>query len=189
MYKADLSRPSSPCWRSPGRRGVRRRGQQQRHLVHRRLDEAESDSGGGARPRPPSSRKRTRSAPRPKTNSPPKSKNSPRKTTSRSAAMGRTKRRSDRIFQGVILPNIAQQGEEIAALTPPEGDESTIEELTSTWRTRSAKPKKKAGRRRSAGRGDQTGQAPTASRPAAAEVPGWPWLIGRGPCRVSGRWT
>jgi hypothetical protein len=34
------------------------------------------------------------------------------------------------LFQQVILPNIAKQGEEIAALTPPEGDEGTIEELT-----------------------------------------------------------
>ena len=36
------------------------------------------------------------------------------------------------LFQQVILPNIARQGEDIAALTPPAGDESTIEELTKT---------------------------------------------------------
>jgi hypothetical protein len=36
------------------------------------------------------------------------------------------------IFQQVILPNIGKQGEELAALTPPEGDESTIDELTAT---------------------------------------------------------
>ena len=36
------------------------------------------------------------------------------------------------LFQEVVLPNVARQGEEIAALTPPEGDEETIEELTST---------------------------------------------------------
>jgi hypothetical protein len=36
------------------------------------------------------------------------------------------------LFQEVVLPNIARQGEEIAALTPPEGDESAIEDLTST---------------------------------------------------------
>jgi hypothetical protein len=36
------------------------------------------------------------------------------------------------IFQEVVLPNIARQGEELAELTPPEGDEATIEELTST---------------------------------------------------------
>jgi hypothetical protein len=30
------------------------------------------------------------------------------------------------------LPNIGRQGEELAALTPPAGDESTIEELTTT---------------------------------------------------------
>jgi hypothetical protein len=36
------------------------------------------------------------------------------------------------LFQEVVLPNIARQGEEIAALTPPEGDEGTIEDLTST---------------------------------------------------------
>jgi hypothetical protein len=43
-----------------------------------------------------------------------------------------TEAQQTELFQRVILPNIAQQGEEIAALTPPEGDESTIEELTST---------------------------------------------------------
>ena len=36
------------------------------------------------------------------------------------------------LFHSLILPNIAKQAEEIAALTPPEGDESTIEDLTDT---------------------------------------------------------
>jgi hypothetical protein len=36
----------------------------------------------------------------------------------------------EELFQELVLPNIAKQGEEIAALTPPEGDEKTIEELT-----------------------------------------------------------
>jgi hypothetical protein len=36
------------------------------------------------------------------------------------------------LFQQVILPNIGKQGEDLAALTPPAGDEATIEELTST---------------------------------------------------------
>ena len=34
------------------------------------------------------------------------------------------------IYEEVVLPNVARQGEEIAALTPPAGDEATIEELT-----------------------------------------------------------
>jgi hypothetical protein len=36
------------------------------------------------------------------------------------------------LFQELVLPNIAKQAEEIAALTPPEGDEETIEDLTDT---------------------------------------------------------
>jgi len=36
------------------------------------------------------------------------------------------------LFQEVVLPNIARQAEDLAALTPPEGDEETIEELTDT---------------------------------------------------------
>ena len=36
------------------------------------------------------------------------------------------------LFQELVLPNIAKQGEELAALTPPEGDEETVEELTDT---------------------------------------------------------
>jgi hypothetical protein len=35
-------------------------------------------------------------------------------------------------FKTLVLPNISKQAEEIAALTPPEGDESTIEDLTDT---------------------------------------------------------
>ncbi|MGH2938967.1 MAG: hypothetical protein ACRDPE_12705 [Solirubrobacterales bacterium] len=36
------------------------------------------------------------------------------------------------LFQEVVLPNISEQAEELAELTPPEGDEETIEELTDT---------------------------------------------------------
>jgi hypothetical protein len=36
------------------------------------------------------------------------------------------------LFQELVLPNIAKQAEDLAALTPPEGDEETIEELTDT---------------------------------------------------------
>lgn len=35
-------------------------------------------------------------------------------------------------FHDLVLPNIAKQAEDLAALTPPEGDEATIEELTDT---------------------------------------------------------
>ncbi|MGD9735075.1 MAG: hypothetical protein AB7V58_05620 [Solirubrobacterales bacterium] len=34
------------------------------------------------------------------------------------------------IYEAVVLPNVAKQGEEIAALTPPAGDEEAIEEIT-----------------------------------------------------------
>ena len=36
------------------------------------------------------------------------------------------------LFQELVLPNIGKQAEELAELTPPEGDEETIEELTDT---------------------------------------------------------
>jgi hypothetical protein len=36
------------------------------------------------------------------------------------------------LFQELVLPNIGKQAEELGALTPPEGDEETIEELTDT---------------------------------------------------------
>jgi hypothetical protein len=36
------------------------------------------------------------------------------------------------IFDAVVLPNIGRQAEEIAALTPPEGDEATVEDITDT---------------------------------------------------------
>ena len=36
------------------------------------------------------------------------------------------------IYEQIVLPNISRQAEELAALTPPKGDEETIEELTST---------------------------------------------------------
>jgi hypothetical protein len=36
------------------------------------------------------------------------------------------------LFQELVLPNISRQAEDLAALTPPEGDEETIEELTDT---------------------------------------------------------
>jgi len=38
------------------------------------------------------------------------------------------------LFQELVLPNIGKQAEELGALTPPEGDEETIEELTDTLR-------------------------------------------------------
>jgi hypothetical protein len=36
------------------------------------------------------------------------------------------------IFHAVVLPNIGKQAEDIAALTPPEGDEETVEDITNT---------------------------------------------------------
>lgn len=36
------------------------------------------------------------------------------------------------IYEQIVLPNIANQAKELEALTPPKGDEGTIEELTST---------------------------------------------------------
>jgi len=33
-------------------------------------------------------------------------------------------------YESIVLPNIAGQGEEIAALTPPVGDEEAVEEIT-----------------------------------------------------------
>lgn len=45
---------------------------------------------------------------------------------------GPNKAQETELFQEVVLPNIARQGEELATLTPPEGDEETIEDLTST---------------------------------------------------------
>jgi hypothetical protein len=36
------------------------------------------------------------------------------------------------IYEQIVIPNIAKQAEELAALTPPKGDEGTIEDLTST---------------------------------------------------------
>jgi hypothetical protein len=36
------------------------------------------------------------------------------------------------IFHAVVLPNIHKQAEEIAALTPPAGDEETVEDITDT---------------------------------------------------------
>jgi hypothetical protein len=36
------------------------------------------------------------------------------------------------LFHDLVLPNIAKQAEDLGALTPPEGDEETIEELTDT---------------------------------------------------------
>jgi hypothetical protein len=34
------------------------------------------------------------------------------------------------IYEEVVLPNIAQQGEDLAALTPPEGEEDAVAEIT-----------------------------------------------------------
>jgi hypothetical protein len=36
------------------------------------------------------------------------------------------------IFHAVVLPNIHKQAEDIAALTPPAGDEDTVEDITGT---------------------------------------------------------
>jgi hypothetical protein len=36
------------------------------------------------------------------------------------------------IYEQIVIPNIARQAEEIAALTPPQGDEEKVEEITST---------------------------------------------------------
>lgn len=41
-----------------------------------------------------------------------------------------TKEQETEVYEAVVLPNVAKQGEEIAALTPPEGDEKTVEEIT-----------------------------------------------------------
>ena len=41
-----------------------------------------------------------------------------------------TKEQQVEIYAAVVLPNVAKQGEEIAALTPPEGDEETVAEIT-----------------------------------------------------------
>ena len=43
-----------------------------------------------------------------------------------------TESQQEELFQELVLPNIAKQGEELAALTPPEGEESTVEDLTDT---------------------------------------------------------
>jgi hypothetical protein len=37
-----------------------------------------------------------------------------------------------KIFHAVVLPNIGRQAKEIAALTPPKGDEGTVEDITET---------------------------------------------------------
>jgi hypothetical protein len=37
-----------------------------------------------------------------------------------------------KIFHAVVLPNIHKQAEDIAALTPPAGDEETVEDITDT---------------------------------------------------------
>ncbi len=36
------------------------------------------------------------------------------------------------IYEQIVLPNISRQADELSQLTPPKGDEATIEELTST---------------------------------------------------------
>jgi hypothetical protein len=36
------------------------------------------------------------------------------------------------IYEQIVLPNISRQADELSELTPPKGDEATIEELTST---------------------------------------------------------
>lgn len=49
------------------------------------------------------------------------------------------------LFRAVILPNIGRQAEEIAALTPPEGDEGTIEDLTDTLSEEVAEAEEESG--------------------------------------------
>jgi hypothetical protein len=49
------------------------------------------------------------------------------------------------LFQEVILPNIAKQGEELEALTPPEGDEAKIEDLTGTLESEVAEAEEEDG--------------------------------------------
>jgi hypothetical protein len=49
------------------------------------------------------------------------------------------------LFRSVILPNIGRQAEEIAALTPPEGDEATIEDLTDTLSSEVAEAEEESG--------------------------------------------
>ena len=49
------------------------------------------------------------------------------------------------LFRDVVLPNIGRQAEEIAALTPPEGDEGTIEELTDTLSSEVAEAEEETG--------------------------------------------
>lgn len=41
-----------------------------------------------------------------------------------------TKDQQVELYEAVVLPNIKTQGEEIAALTPPEGEEEAVEEIT-----------------------------------------------------------
>jgi len=45
---------------------------------------------------------------------------------------GPSKDQEIELFHAVVLPNIARQAEEIAALTPPEGDEAKVEDITDT---------------------------------------------------------
>jgi hypothetical protein len=49
------------------------------------------------------------------------------------------------LFREVVLPNIGRQAEDIAALTPPEGDEETIEELTDTLSSEVAEAEEEGG--------------------------------------------
>jgi hypothetical protein len=41
-----------------------------------------------------------------------------------------TKDQQVELYEAVVLPNVAHQGEEIAELTPPEGEEEAVEEIT-----------------------------------------------------------
>ena len=49
------------------------------------------------------------------------------------------------LFREVVLPNIGRQADDIAALTPPEGDEETIEELTDTLSSEVAEAEEEGG--------------------------------------------
>ena len=49
------------------------------------------------------------------------------------------------LFREVILPNIGRQAEGIAALTPPEGEEETVEDLTDTLSEEVAEAEEESG--------------------------------------------
>jgi hypothetical protein len=100
-----------------------------------------------------------------------------------------SKAQQTELFHEVVLPNIARQAEELAALTPPEGDEATIEELTSTLEDEVVEAEEESGVSDTRWRGRRRRPGPTGSRAVGADLGRGPWPFGQGPCRVSGRWT